>query len=335
MSLQGIKVTVIMACHNSSAYLDEAANSVLGQTLGGLELIFIDDCSTDGTGEITARYQAHDDRVSTISLPENSGPAAARNAGIRAARGDWLGILDSDDVAMPTRFEEQLRLANSDKGVVMVGSSSLSINEHGDVIKENKYPTKHNELVKRLCSLQGFLPHSSMLYRTDVVRKLASFNPRYARSQDYDLWLRLSEVGQIASIDKALVKIRKHEHNISNSEGGMLQIKYGNVASICHFLRIHGWPDPSSSNDETIWQEFITWVDRRIMEEGVFKRRQAWTNARAEYFASESRMAGAIRFGTRLLQSGHANSLIWEKLFGSSLPQLLAREWMKRSCTTT
>jgi glycosyltransferase involved in cell wall biosynthesis len=79
------RVTVIMACHNSSAYVDEAIRSVLGQTLGDLELILIDDCSTDHTREIAARYQAQDKRVSVISLPVNSGAAVARNAGIRVA----------------------------------------------------------------------------------------------------------------------------------------------------------------------------------------------------------------------------------------------------------
>jgi glycosyltransferase involved in cell wall biosynthesis len=317
-----------VACHNSSAYLDEAVNSVLGQTLGDLEVILIDDCSTDNTLEIAARYQAQDDRVSVISLPVNSGPATARNAGIRAARGEWLGILDSDDVAMPTRFEEQLRLARSDKGLVMLGSSSISINKHGHLLKEHKYPTDHQELVKRLYSLRAFLPHSSVVYRTAIVERLGSFNLKYKGSEDYDLWLRLSEVGKIGSINKPLVKIRKHDQNISNSEGGLLQPRYGSAASICHFLRIHGCLDPSTNSDEPTWQEFFTWVDRRLMEEGVFARHEAWADARAGYFSTANRLAGALRFGIRLLQSGHASALVWEKYFGSSLPQRLAREWM-------
>ena len=335
MSLQDIRVTVIMACHNSSAYLDEAVNSVLGQTLGDLELILIDDCSTDNTLEIAKRYQVQDDRISVISLPVNSGPATARNAGIRAARGEWLGILDSDDVAMPSRFEEQLRLANSDKDLVVIGSSSISVDKNGHAIKEHTYPTDHQNLVKRLYSLQAFLPHSSMIYRSDVVRRLASFNPRYVGSEDYDLWLRLSEVGKVASIDKPLVKIRKHEQNISNAERGLLHPRFGSAASICHFLRIHGCPDPSTSSHDTTWQEFFTWVDRRLMEEGVFVRHDAWADARAEYFATENRLTGALRFGARLLRSGHASALVWEKFFGSSLPKRLAREWMERSCAAS
>jgi glycosyltransferase involved in cell wall biosynthesis len=328
MSLRDFRVTVIMACHNSSAYLSEAISSVLGQTLGDLELILIDDCSTDNTLEIAKRYQVQDSRVSVISLAVNSGTATARNAGIHAARGEWLGILDSDDVATPSRFEEQLTLASSDQRLVMIGSGSIWIDKNGHAIRNHKYPTKHQDLIKRLLSLRAFPPHSSMLYRKDVVRRLASFNPRFALSGDYDLWLRLSEVGKMACIDKPLVKIRKHDRNISNAEGGMLQTKFGYVASICHALRTHSYLDPSASSDETTWQEFLVWVERRLLEEGVFERRKEWADAHAGYFATENGVTGALRFGIRLLQSRHASALVWEKFFGSSLPQRLAREWM-------
>lgn len=335
MRRKEVRVTAIMACHNSSAYLDEAVKSVLGQTLGDLELILIDDLSTDNTIEIAYKYQRQDDRVSVISLPVNSGPATARNAGIRAARGEWLGILDSDDVAMPTRFDEQLRLASCDRDLVVIGSSSVSIDQNGHTLKVHAYPTDHRDLLKRLYSLRAFLPHSSMVYRREAVRRLASFNPRYISSEDYDLWLRLSEVGKFTSIDKPLVKIRKHERNISNSDRGLPQLKFGCAACICHFLRIHGYPDPSTISDATTWQGFIAWVDRRMMEEGVFERRKAWTDARIEYFAAQNTLAGALRFSARLLRSRHASVLIWEKLLGSSLPERLAREWMKRSCAAS
>lgn len=331
MNRRNIKVSVIMACHNSSAYLDEAVSSVLSQTLGDLELILINDCSTDNTLEIAMRYQAHDDRITVISLPMNSGPATARNVGIRAAKGEWLGILDSDDVAMPARFEEQMSLANNQQGLVIIGSSSISIDRKGLAIKEHKYPTDHELLTKRLYSLQAFPPHSSMVYRGDVVKKLTGFNSRYASSEDHDLWLRLSEVGKVASIDKPLVKIRKHAQNISNLEGGNRQAKFGVVASVCHFLRAYGCPDPSVSSDEDVWQDFITWVDRRMLEEGAYERRKAWVDARAEYFASANGLTSTFFFGTHLLQSGHASAWMWAKFFGSSLPKNLSREWMKRS----
>ena len=320
-----------LATINSSAYLDEAISSVLGQMLGDLELILIDDRSTDNTLEIAKLYQVQDDRVSVLSLPVNSGPATARNAGIQAARGEWLGILDSDDVAMPSRFEEQMRLADSDNGLIMIGSSSMSIDANGHAIKGHKYPTSHSDLVKRLAFMKAFPPHSSLMYKKDVVVRLSAFNPRYVPSEDYDLWLRLSEIGKVASVDKPLVKIRKHEQNISNSEGGMLQTRLGFAASVCHFLRIHGCPDPSTTNDEGGWLEFLTWIERQLIEEGAFERRKAWADARADCFATENGLASALRYGLRILQSGHARALLWEKVFGSSLPQRLARDWIKQS----
>lgn len=245
---QDIIVSVIMACHNSSEYLEEAVSSVLGQTCSDLELILIDDCSTDDTLKLANRYRAYDHRVSVVSLSKNSGPATARNAGIRAAKGKWLGILDSDDVAAPSRFEKQINLAESGENLVMIGSSSISMDANGHAIKGHKYPTTHRELVRRLALMRAVPPHSSLLYRKDVVIKLSGYNPRYVPSEDYDLWLRLSEIGKLACIDQPLVKIRKHQRNISNAEGGVRQIRMGVAAAACHYLRVQGYTDPSTSN---------------------------------------------------------------------------------------
>jgi glycosyltransferase involved in cell wall biosynthesis len=312
--------------------MDEATNSVLAQTFGDLELILVDDCSTDNTPDIAKRYQMQDDRVLVLSLPVNSGPAIARNAGIRVARGEWIGILDSDDVAMPSRFEKQMKLADRDKGLVMIGSSSISIDEQGTLIKAHKYPTNHWDLAKRLSFSLAFPPHSSMVYRTDIVRNLAAFNPRYMQSEDADLWFRLSEKGKLSSVDEPLVKIRKHAQNTSNSEGGKLQIRFGGIAAICHFLRIQGCSDPSTDYDEIRWQEFVKWVDRRMAEKGIYERRKAWAKMRAEFYAGENRLIGAGRFTCRLFQSNYAIALAREKFFGSSVPKELAREWLKRTC---
>jgi len=325
------KVSVIMACHNSSRYLDEAIGSVLSQTLDDLELIVIDDYSIDNTLEIARRYQVEDDRVTVISMPKNSGCAVARNVGVRAARGEWLGILDSDDVAMPERFEEQMSLANNGQDLVLIGSDFISIDQNGLKIKAHKYPTDHETLAKRLESLGAFPAHPSIVYRRDMVEKLSGYNSRYNSAEDYDLWLRLSEAGKLASVDKPLVKYRRHEKNMSYLENGKLQIRLGVVATTCHFLRVHDYPDPSAGNDEETWQKFVAWIDERITKEGLYERREAWAYARKEYFAKANLLSGSFRFGTCLLLSGHAASLIWEKGFGSSLPKRLAQDWMKQA----
>lgn len=322
-----------MACYNSSAFLDEAINSVLAQTFGDLELILVDDCSTDNTLDIARRYQLQDSRVSVLELPVNNGPSHARNIGFQHAAGEWFGILDSDDVAMPSRFREQMMLADNDKDLVMIGSNYISIDKDGNFIREHAYPTSHSALVRCLSFMRGFPPHSSMVYKRDAIQKLSGFNKHYPPAEDKDLWLRLSEIGKIASVNMPLARIRKHDHNISNWEGFRLQYRLGLAATVCHFLRIQGYSDPSAMNDDSGWLKFIKWVDSQMIEKSIFERRAVWSDARVRYFAAANRLTGTLRVCARLLQSGYAGILLWENLFGSSLPQLLAREWIKQSCS--
>lgn len=330
MKQRKVEISIIMACCNSSRYLPEAIQSVLGQTFGDWELILIDDCSTDDTFDIAERYRTQDDRISIVSLPVHSGPATARNTGIHSARGDWLGILDSDDVADRYRFHEQMQLARGAQGLVLVGSNAVSIDAESREIMHHTYPSRHRALVKRLRSGRSFPPHSSMLYKRSAFLQLAGFNSRYALSQDADLWFRMAETGEIASVDKPLVKIRKHAQNISNSRGGMLQATFGMAAAICHFLRRRGFPDPSAAPDESSWKSFLSWTERRMTEEAMFAKGQVWGVARAEYFTTQNRLAGAYGFAIALARSGHACALLRQKFLGSSLARRLATEWSNR-----
>jgi len=325
------KVSVIMACYNAGPYLDESIQSVLWQTLDDLELILVDDGSNDNTLEIAKRYEMQDQRISILSMPANLGPANARNVGIRVARGEWIGILDSDDVSIRSRFAEQIRITARHKDIVMIGSDCIFIDNQGRSLRRHKYPPNHQKLIKSLYSMQAFPPHSSMLYHRGTMQKCSGFNKRYLQSEDYDLWLRLSEAGKLASIDKALVKIRKHKQNISNANGGMLQVIFAMAACISHFLRVYGYPDPSVSEDEATWQRFLSWVKKRMIEKGFFGRRKAWIYNRSAYFAKPNRVVGVLSFGGKLLASGYAIPLLKEKMFGTNLPNQLAKEWIKNS----
>ncbi len=328
------EVSVLMSCYNVTRWLHEAIDSVLAQTLEDFEFILVDDGSTDETWDIIQNYRDRDQRIVAISK-ENTGLANSLNVGIAQARGAWIARLDADDLCEPTRLEEQLNFARNHAEVVLLGTGFVEIDRQGRSIKKHLYPPEHRELVRHLERLQRFFPHSSAFFRREVAQDAGCYNRLFRKTQDWDSWLRFAERGRIACLENCLVRIRKHSEQISNSATGTSQLVYGTAASACHFLRIYGCLDPSTSNDETTWQEFIAWVDRRMMEEGVFERRKVWADARAEYFATKNGLTDAIRFGTRLLQSGHASALVWEKLFGFSLPQRLAREWMKRSCAAS
>jgi succinoglycan biosynthesis protein ExoO len=98
-------VSVLIAAYNAGAFLHRAVRSALAQTLPPLEVVIIDDASTDGTLDAANALAAEDSRIRVLRLPVNSGPAAARNAGLNAAKGDWVAILDADDAYMPSRLE--------------------------------------------------------------------------------------------------------------------------------------------------------------------------------------------------------------------------------------
>lgn len=105
MAEKSIPVSVIMPVYNAGVYLKPALESLLEQTLKEIEIIAVDDGSTDGSGQLLAEYAARDKRLKVISL-KRSGAAAARNRGIEAARGKWLWFADADDIAAPGLAEK-------------------------------------------------------------------------------------------------------------------------------------------------------------------------------------------------------------------------------------
>ena len=97
-------VTVIIAAYNCETFLNRAIASAAGQSLAPTEILIIDDCSTDGTRAVAAAAAEKDPRIRMVSLPSNRGPSAARNAGIEAAQGCWIAVLDADDAFAPDRL---------------------------------------------------------------------------------------------------------------------------------------------------------------------------------------------------------------------------------------
>ena len=97
-------VSVIIAAYNAEAFISRAITSVLTQTLPPLEILIVDDCSTDGTRAVLDEAARKNPTIKIIAMARNGGPSAARNAGIAQARGDWLAVLDADDAFAPTRL---------------------------------------------------------------------------------------------------------------------------------------------------------------------------------------------------------------------------------------
>ncbi len=323
-----------MAAYNAAKYLEKSINSVVGQTFCDYELILIDDGSIDDTLSIMRRYARLDDRVQCHSQ-HNAGPAMARNFGISRAQGKWIAILDADDVAIPERLELQLAYVKTNPDVVLLGSGCIEIDAVGRHIKEHRYPSKHASLVRSMEMYRGFPPHSSCLYHTETVRRVDGFNPRFIRSQDLDLWLRLSEVGEIACLRQPLVKVRKHLDSISHHRAGDSQRIMGMAARICHFLRLWGYRDPSSEDGE-IWSEFLEWLRRGLEDRGYFDRGKWWQEIRRDWYGTQAVSAArkALKLTRAMILSQYGIAVLRDRLLGSSLPRELSCDWVEFSAKT-
>lgn len=299
----------------------------MAQTFTDFEFILIDDGSTDGTLDIIKNYAVKDDRIVVIEK-ENTGLTDSLNEGIQRARGKWIARLDADDIAMPARLENQLSFLSDHSHIVLVGGGCIEINSLGKTVKKHSYPIGHDMLVKRLQRIQPIFPHSSSIFQRETVMKIGCYNPRFTRSQDCDLWLRLSEKGQIACLPQPLVKLRKHAGAISHHNSGKTQIVMGTAATVCHFLRLKGAFDPSRIDMDS-WKHFINWLTVRLEQEEIF----AMYHYRAELsndwcVIEKAGVNHGLRLAKGLTGARHWPRIIRDRLFGSGLAVKLADEWM-------
>jgi len=321
-------VSVVISCFNSVAYLDLAIESVLTQTFADLELVLVDDGSSDDTWAIIRRYAGQDRRITPIQKM-NTGVADSLNVGIREAKGKWIARLDADDIAIPNRLELQLSYLSHNKDLVLVGGGCIEIDSLGRQIKEFTYPEIHGKLLRRLVKGLAFFPHSSSMYRKSDVLRLGGYNPRFTRSQDSDLWLRIGENGTIACLPKPIIMLRKHSESISHHDQGKTQRLMGTAARICHLLRLRELPDPSQGELD-VWGGFMDWLAKRLQEEGFLESNEAWMTLRQEWYGAESHrlLNRGIALSKQLVESPVLLRIALHNLFGSNAAIRLTDEWV-------
>jgi len=322
------EISVLMSCYNAERWLAEAIESVLTQSFKDFEFIIVNDGSSDSTSEVIAKYSMQDPRIVVINKP-NSGLADSLNRGIRKARGKWIARIDADDICEVNRLKHQLAYILKHQDTVLLGSGFVEIDHLGRFVKEHNFPPYHAKLVHRLERHQAFFAHSSAFYKTSVVQALGGYRICFKAAQDWDLWLRLSEMGKIGSISAPLVRIRKHKNQISLIESGRRQLLDAYAATISYFIRKLGGKDPVADENDIKVKQFFEWTGRQLSYKGIFDRRSAWSEARTAYFAQDKPLKGIFIFGAKLVSSGHAIPLLNEKLFGTDLPKRLAKEWLK------
>ena len=213
------KISVIMPTYNRARYLGEAIRSVLGQTWSDLELLVVDDGSTDGTRALVEAIG--DERVRY--LPQSHrGIGAAMNTGLRAARGEYVARLDSDDVWLPDMLEATCSVLELRPEVDIAYGKGQAMDARGRPLRQTlgmleRFPGDPF----RSMLYDDFTCNVAMLVRRACFEQYGFFDESLVASEDWDMWLRLSRHCAFAFVDRVLVRFRWHDGNLTGRGSGL------------------------------------------------------------------------------------------------------------------
>jgi len=209
-------VSVVMPAYNCERYVMESVASILHQTLLDLELIVIDDCSTDGTGDLLEGL--HDPRVRLLRAPSHQGQTACINLGLSAAQGEYVARQDADDISTPERLETQVSFLEDHSQTMMVGSSGWLVDAGGRAPRPIRPRT--NPLAIKWGLLFGTALINLMWRRYYVARHIGQYAPEMRYAEDYDFVARVASVTLVANVPARLMFYRRHAQAIGVAHRG-------------------------------------------------------------------------------------------------------------------
>lgn len=249
------RVTVLMSVWNGRRYLRESIESILRQTYADFEFLIINDGSTDTSQSIIDSYS--DDRVISITQ-DNIGLTRSLNRGLRLAKGIYVARLDADDFSLPERLSRQVAFLDANPHVGAAGSAVLIVNEAGATLRQVHYPASHDEITQQLFRMVNPIVHSSVMLRREYCLAVGGYCDLFAKSQDYDLYLRLSEQFNLANLSEVLCGKRVLCESMSLS--GSPQLAYCSFAHALALLRQRSRDiDLSAQDRERLLQAYLEW----------------------------------------------------------------------------
>lgn len=210
-------VSVIIPCFNREDYITETIQSVLDQSYPHIELIVVDDGCTDGSRGILEKFG---DKINLLEHPGrvNKGQSAAINVGLRAAAGEYIAILDSDDLFYPAKIEKQVAYLATHSNVGAVYSNGMNIKADDSpmytLYTDGEQPIIGPEPVLECCAYN--LP-SNTLVRKSVFDKAGFLDESLRCAQDHDMAIRLAEVAPVGYINEVLWAYRRHDASVSHT----------------------------------------------------------------------------------------------------------------------
>lgn len=204
-------VSIITPTYNCGKFIAKTIECVLAQSYSYWEMIIVDDCSTDGTREVVARY--NDPRIKYHCLEHNSGAAVARNTALRIAKGRWIAFLDSDDIWLPEKLEKQIKFME-DNGYAFSYHKYDEIDEIGKPLGKLLSGPKH---ISRLGMISYCWPGClTVMYDAEKIGLIQIADIK--KNNDYAMWLKVSRKASCHLLPSVLAHYRKRGGSISNTK---------------------------------------------------------------------------------------------------------------------
>jgi len=208
------KVSVLMAVYNAKDYLRQAIESILSQSLGDFELLIHDDGSVDQSVQIIHSFR--DSRIRAVVSPVNQGEPRVRNQCLQRARGDYVAVLDADDIAEKDRLQIQTEFLDRNSRVCLLGSCYRIVDEAGRITGIQKVYC--DELTIRWGLLFGNqFGHSTVMYRRKDALAVGGYDETLSYGIDFNLWVRLTTRGRLINLRDPLVQYRVHSRNLTHT----------------------------------------------------------------------------------------------------------------------
>lgn len=304
-----MKVSVLIPVYNKAPFVQEAVDSILRGTFQDLEVVAVDDRSTDDS--LAVLHRIHDPRLRIIELPENRGPAGAANAGIDACRGEYIVRLDADDIAVPDRIERQVALMDAHPGV---GASGGHLQLFGHDTEIWRFPLTDDACRAQLLFGPPVSQGASILRRSVLEEHGLRYDPSWPRvGEDWLFWLRMAPCTRFAGLDAPLVHYRRGPQNIARGRDRIADSTFLQEAALEAFhipydqrdvdllvmgLYIFGRtrPDPSNVRDlRRLYDRLLALNEERgFAPKAAFRQRVERQWDRLFYFLPRFGAAGAL-----------------------------------------
>jgi glycosyltransferase involved in cell wall biosynthesis len=206
------KVSVLITFYNCEKFIGTALDSILNQTFRDLEVVLIDDGSTDGSLKVVNGYR--DKRIRLIKSEKNLGIGGARNRALGFCRGEYIAIMDADDIAMQDRLEKQVAFLEQHDDVGLVSSFVVLMTEDSEHVGVRELPTSHQEILERLTKGIMCVVHAASFARRKCMEEI-SYRDKFPCSVDYDFLLRFAEKFKIGVIPEPLLDYRLNTGSVT------------------------------------------------------------------------------------------------------------------------